>query len=88
MAEDAILKLKISDDHTVQVGDMGKTVVRSMDGVASADDMELNFFYSRDCEGAEGAMLGEISNIRVEPKFTGDIGVGDAVVFGSNDLLN
>ena len=90
MAEDAILKLKTSDGHIVQVGDMGKSIVRSMDGVASADDMELNFFYSRDFEGTEGNMLGEISNIQVEPTWNGDtttLKAGDAIAFGTDDLL-
>lgn len=91
MVEDAILRLRTSDDHTVQVGDMGKSIVRSMEGVTSADDMELNFFYSRDYEGNEGAMLGEISNIQVEPEWDGDVSklnAGDTFVFSTPNLLD
>lgn len=91
MAEDAILKLKTNDGHIVQVGDMGKSIVRSMDGVASADDMELNFFYSRDYEGTEGAVLGEISNIQVEPEWDGDVSklnAGDTFVYSTPNLLD
>lgn len=91
MAEDCILKLKTSDGHIVQVGDMGKSIVRSMEGVASADDMELNFFYSRDYEGTEGAMLGEISNIQVEPEWDGNVSklqAGDTFVFSTPNLLD
>lgn len=91
MAEDCILKLKFNDDHIVQVGDMGKSIVRSMDGVTSADDMELNFFYSRDYAGKDGAMLGEISNIQVEPEWDGDVAklnAGDAFVYSTPNLLD
>ena len=91
MVEDTILKLKINDDHIVQVGDMGKSIVRSMDGVSTADDMELNFFYSRDYEGEEGAMLGEIRNIQVEPEWDGDVlklNAGDTFVYSTPNLLD
>lgn len=91
MAEDAILKLKTNDGHIVQVGDMGKSMVRSMDGVTSADDMELNFFYSRDYEGEQGAMLGEIKNIQVEPEWDGDVSklnAGDTFVYSTPNLLD
>lgn len=91
MAEDAILKLKTNDGHIVQVGDMGKTVVRSMDGVTSADDMEPNFFYARDYEGEEGVMLGEIRNIQVEPEWDGDVSklnAGDTFVYSTPNLLD
>lgn len=91
MVEDVILRLRTSDDHTVQVGDMGKSIVRSMDGVASADDMEVNFFYSRDYEGKDGAMLGEISNIQVEPEWDGDVSklnAGDTFVYSTPNLLD
>lgn len=91
MVEDAILRLRTNDDHVVQVGDMGKSIVRSMDGVTSADDMELNFFYSRDYEGKDGAMLGEISNIQVEPEWDGDVAklnAGDAFVYSTPNLLD
>ena len=91
MVEDTILKLKLSDDHVVQVGDMGKTVVRSMDGVTSADDMELNFFYARDYDGEDGAVLGEIKNFQVEPEWDGDVSklkAGDAFIYSTPNLLD
>lgn len=92
MVEDTILKLKLSDDHVVQVGDTGKTVVRSMDGVTSADDMELNFFYARDYDADGSAVsLGEIKNIQVEPEWDGNVSklqAGDTFVFGTPNLLD
>lgn len=90
MAEDCILKLKTNDGHTVQVGDMGKTMVRPLGDIASADDMEVNFFYARDYTGEDGNALGEIRNIQVEPAWTGDVSAlnpGDAIAFGTPDLL-
>lgn len=91
MVEDTILKLKLSDDHVVQVGDMGKTVVRSMDGVTSADDMAPNFFYARDYDEDGAASLGEIKNIQVEPEWDGDVSklnAGDTFVYSTPNLLD
>ena len=53
--------------------------------------MELNFFYSRDYEGEEGAMLGEIRNIQVEPEWDGDVSkmqAGDTFVYSTPNLLD
>lgn len=90
MAEDCLLKIRLSADKVVQVGDTGKTVVRDLGDLTEVDQLEPNFFYCREYNETSGSTLalGEISNIRVEPKFTGDLNVGDAVVFGSSDLLD
>lgn len=90
MAEDCILKLKTNNGHIVQVGDMGKTMVRPLGDIASADDMEVNFFYARDYTGEDGNALGEIRNIQVEPEWDGDVSklnAGDAFAYSTPDLL-
>ena len=90
MAENCILKFKTDDGHVVQVGDMGKTLIRDLGTASTADELEPNFFYARDYDGTDGNKLGEISNIQVEPTWSGDtdtLKAGDAIAFGTDDLL-
>lgn len=90
MAEDCLLKFKTNDGHVVRVGDIGKSVVRDLGAITDANDLEPNFFYARDYDEST-ATLGEISNIQVEPSWSGDaetLKAGDAIAFGTLDLLN
>lgn len=90
MAKDCLFKVKLNDGTVAQVGDVGKSVVRDLGDITDVNDLEPNFFYARDYNGEEAFSLGEISNIQVEPSWSGaePLENGDAVVFGTNDLLD
>ena len=85
---DTILFTKIGE-QAVRVGDVGKTVIRTLPPDATIDDLEEFYFYTTDAPANEG-FIGEINNIQVEPvlnKNPEDMEAGDAISYVAYDLL-
>ena len=85
---DTILFTKIGE-QAVRVGDVGKTVIRTLPPDATIDDLEEFYFYTTDAPANEG-YIGEINNIQVEPvlnKRPEDMEAGDAISYVAYDLL-
>lgn len=85
---DTILFTKIGE-QAVRVGDVGKTVIRTLPQDPTIDDLEEFYFYTTDAPANEG-YIGEINNIQVEPvlnKNPEDIEAGDAISYVAYDLL-
>lgn len=96
---DSLMAWRNPDGDVCRVGDRGKTVVRDWPtetfNAATADDFEENFFYMlEDPSGGGGTghtgMIGEISQINVEPKLNKPIEemvAGEAIAYVTGDLL-
>lgn len=85
---DTILFTKIGE-QAVRVGDVGKTVIRTLPPDATIDSLEEFYFYTTDAPASEG-YIGEINNIQVEPvlnKNPEDMEAGDAISYVAYDLL-
>ena len=85
---DTILFTKIGE-QAVRVGDVGKTVIRTLPPDATVDDLEEFYFYTTDAPANEG-FIGEINNIQVEPvlnKTPEEMEAGDAISYVAYDLL-
>lgn len=85
---DTILFTKIGE-QAVRVGDVGKTVIRTLPPDATIDDLEEFYFYTTDAPANEG-FIGEINNIQVEPvlnKTPEEMEAGDAISYVAYDLL-
>ena len=85
---DTILFTKIGE-QAVRVGDVGKTVIRTLPPDATVDDLEEFYFYTTDAPANEG-FVGEINNIQVEPvlnKTPEEMEAGDAISYVAYDLL-
>ena len=85
---DTILFTKIGE-QAVRVGDVGKTVIRTLPPDATVDDLEEFYFYTTDAPANEG-YIGEINNIQVEPvlnKTPEEMEAGDAISYVAYDLL-
>lgn len=96
---DSLMVWRNPDGDVCRVGDRGKTVVRDWPtetfNTATAEDFEENFFYMlEDPNGGGGTghtgMIGEISQINVEPKLNKpieDMVAGEAIAYVTGDLL-
>ena len=85
---DTILFTKIGE-QAIRVGDVGKTVIRTLPPDATIDDLEEFYFYTTDAPANEG-FIGEINNIQVEPvlnKTPEEMEAGDAISYVAYDLL-
>lgn len=85
---DTILFTKIGE-QAVRVGDVGKTVIRTLPQDPIIDDLEEFYFYTTDAPANEG-FIGEINNIQVEPVLNKDpeeMEAGDAISYVAYDLL-
>lgn len=85
---DTILFTKIGE-QAIRVGDVGKTVIRTLPPDATIDDLEEFYFYTTDAPANEG-YIGEINNIQVEPvlnKTPEEMEAGDAISYVAYDLL-
>lgn len=96
---DSLMAWRNPDGDVCRVGDRGKTVVRDWPAetfnTAKAEDFEENFLYMlEDPSGGGGTghtgMIGEISQINVEPKLNKPIEemvAGEAIAYVTGDLL-
>lgn len=91
MAVDVLAKVKLASGEVGRIGDVGKTVIRTLTPGVTADTMEVNFFYATDVKLAPiAAGIGEIKNIQVESSFdekNETLNEGDSVVYRTGDLL-
>lgn len=88
---DSLFVVKTKTGEAIRVGDVGKTVVRDLPPDATEDTLEPYFFYSKEHKGVSSLSLGEVNNIQVEPSWSGNeaqLDGGDAIVYGSDDLLD
>ena len=96
---DSLMAWRNPAGDVCRVGDTGKTVVRDWPAdtfnTAKAEDFEENFLYMlEDPNGGGGTghtgMIGEISQINVEPKLNKPIEemvAGEAIAYVTGDLL-
>lgn len=91
MAVDILAKVKLATGEVGRIGDVGKTVIRTLTPDVTADTMEANFFYATDVTLAPiAASVGEIKNIQVESSFDEEnetLNAGDSVIYRTGDLL-
>lgn len=95
---DSLMAWRNPDGDVCRVGDRGKTVVRDWPAetfnTAKAEDFEENFLYMLEDPNGGGTghtgMIGEISQINVEPKLNKPIEemvAGEAIAYVTGDLL-
>lgn len=87
---DTILYTKTAEGQAVRVGDVGKSVIRTLPESPTIDDLEEHYFYTTPVSTDQAGFIGEINNIQVEPALNKDpeaMEAGDAIIYGTGDLL-
>lgn len=85
---DSVITTKVND-QAVRIGDVGKTVVRTLPENADINSLEEFYLYTRDAPVTE-LFIGEINNIQVEQalnKSPEDMKAGEAISYEAYDLL-